>query len=169
MGFVRTTAGQWNDFSMAINSRYPFLSNRRVAGDAVIGVGEILELRKRMAVESTENGIGPQLAQLLREGRELWADYLTSEPRRLRVRLKASASGKKFLLVNVEEQATIATAGGTNSIPISHSTRSVTRSNSHAAGIDFRNERPRGAFSPPILENLVLQPERSKGANGMNV
>jgi hypothetical protein len=118
----------------------------------VIGVGEILELRKRMAVESTENGIGPQLAQLLRERRELWADYLTSEPRRLRVRLKASASGKKFLLVNVEEQATIATAGGTSSIPISHSTRSVTRSNSHTASIDFRNERPEVHFLRQALK-----------------
>ena len=129
---------------MAINSRYPFLPDRRVAGDAVMGAGEIQELRKRMAAEPTENSIEPQLAQFLPERRELWIDYLTSAQRRFRVRLKVSDSGEKLLLVNVEEQATIATAAGNNSIPISHSTRSVTRSNSHTASIDFRNERPRG-------------------------
>jgi hypothetical protein len=122
MGSVRTTAGQWNDFSRAINSRF------------------------------------------LPERRELWSDYLTSEPRRLRMRLKVSDSGEKFLLVNVEQQATIATAAGTNSIPISHSTRSVMRSNSHTTSIDFRNERPRGTFSPRSLEtrccNRSVQKER---------
>jgi hypothetical protein len=164
MGSVRTTAGQWNDFSMAINSRYPFSPERRVAGDAVVGVGEIQELRTRMAVEATENSIEPQLAQFLPERRELWVDHPTSEPRRLRMRLKVSDSGEKFLLVNVEEQATIATAAGTNSIPISHSTRSVMRSNSHTASINFRNERPRGTFSPRSLEtrccNRSVQKER---------
>jgi hypothetical protein len=164
MGFVRTTAGQWNDFSMAINSRYPFLPDRRVAGDAVMGVGEIQQLRKRMAVEPAENSIELQLAQFLPERRELWIDYLTIAQRRFRVRLKVSDSGGKFLLVNVEEQATIATAIATNSIPISHSTRSVMRSNSHTASINFRNERPRGTFSPRSLEtrccNRSVQKER---------
>jgi hypothetical protein len=84
MGFVRTTAGQWNDFSMAINSRYPFLPDRRVAGDAVMGVGEIQQLRKRMAVEPAENSIELQLAQFLPERRELWIDYLTIAQRRFR-------------------------------------------------------------------------------------
>jgi hypothetical protein len=152
MGFVRTTAGQWSDFSTAINSRYPFLPDRRVAGDAVMGAGEIQELCKRMAAESAENSIEPQLAQFLPEGRELWIDYLTGEQRRFRVRLRVSDSGDKFLLVNVEEQAAIATAIGTNSIPISHSTRSVTRSNSHTASIDFRTQDPEGHFLREALK-----------------
>ena len=117
-----------------------------------MGAGEIQELCKRMAAESAENSIEPQLAQFLPEGRELWIDYLTGEQRRFRVRLRVSDSGDKFLLVNVEEQAAIATAIGTNSIPISHSTRSVTRSNSHTASIDFRTQDPEGHFLREALK-----------------
>jgi hypothetical protein len=101
--FIRTAAGRWTSFYMEIDAQHPFLPDG--AGGAAMGVGEIQELRKRMAVEPTENSVRPQLAQFQPERRELWVDYLTSKQRRFRVRLRLSDNAEKFQLVNVDEQA----------------------------------------------------------------